>query len=354
MLTYNSTALDDLGFCNSAICGLEAFIIGVIGIVCFILSFAVCCVAHYKRSRRNSSVSEEKYVNSIENGKKNPSLDYGYDVTYAYKEPQYEEIGRYDKDPTHKEKRPQTSPYAYAESCNISSHSGGQKKQQTASKKTLEYDYVDVNDLEHEYVDVNDMKGNLQRQIVRNSNNRCYINKQFTDDNETNDTANGMSNKIYDNSNVSCDKLTTGLSADDKQNEKKNNERDQLITEMNRTLAQKKIPRNGIQTKDNMNDNGDSNTETDADYEDASSSMWNMSSPNNNPIPKPKTCNRRPNRCQSGKCDSSNSPKCTINQHALPLDMPSSGPKCTINQHALLLTCHYLVLNVQSISMLSS
>lgn len=55
MLTYNSTALDDLGFCNSTICGLEAFIIGVIGIVCFILSFAVCCVAHYKRSRRNSS-----------------------------------------------------------------------------------------------------------------------------------------------------------------------------------------------------------------------------------------------------------------------------------------------------------
>lgn len=39
--------------------------------------------------------------------------------------------------------------------------------QQTASKKTLEYDYVDVNDLEHEYVDVNDMKGNLQRQIVK-------------------------------------------------------------------------------------------------------------------------------------------------------------------------------------------
>lgn len=44
---------------------------------------------------------QEKYVSSIENGKENPSLDYGYDVTYADKEPQYEEIGRYDKDPTH-------------------------------------------------------------------------------------------------------------------------------------------------------------------------------------------------------------------------------------------------------------
>ncbi|XP_063408306.1 uncharacterized protein LOC134691676 [Mytilus trossulus] len=293
MMTYNSTALDDLDFCNSTICGLEAFIIGVIGIVCFILSFVMCCVAHYKRYRRNASfvVREEKYVNTIENGKENSSLNYGYDVTYTYKEPQYEEIGRYDKDPTQREKGLQSSPYANAESCHISIHSGGQTKQQTVSKKSLEYDYVDVNDIE----------GKLQRQIVRNSNERCYINKQFADDNGTNDTSKGMSNKRYANSNVSCDKSTSNIYEDDRQNGKGNKARDQFITEMNKKLAQKKNPRNGVQTKNNRNDNGCNYSETDAEYEDASSAIRNMSSPNNNPVPKPKTYNSRDNRCHPGK-----------------------------------------------------